>query len=1299
MKNIFRLVPLGFLSVVFLLFTTCNSLHAQWVKTNGPGASTTTYSLAVSGTNLFAGTEGGGIFLSSNNGISWTAVNTGLPSGTRIDALAINGINIFAGDGSGFQRGIYLSTNNGANWTAVNTGLLSKSISALAISDTNIFAGTGGGVFLSSNNGASWAATHFGPGVTYALAVNGMNLFAASNTTDGPAVYLSTNNGASWTVSNIGLAETSINTLAIDGTNLYAGTAGDGIFLSTDSGASWSAVNTGLPTGLPSFAAVRSLAVSPNGAGGTNLFAGTDEGVYLSTNNGTSWSKAGTGLTSGIINSIIVSSTNLFAGVGNSVWRLPLAYFSALSPPILNSPSSATLNQPLSPTLYWIGDSAAFSYRLQVSKDSLFASIDYDDSTITTNSRRVNSLTSNTAYYWRLMSSNLAGKSQWSSTWKFTTRLILPPNVIAPANGSVNQPLAPTLSWSAGVYPSTYHLQVAKDSTFSSPVFDNSSLTVTSKQVVSLVSNTVYYWRVATTDSGNTSSWSPAWYFTTRAILTPSVISPANGSVNQPLSPTLSWSAGVLPPSTYHLQAATDTNISSIPYIFAYHLQVATDSNFSAIIFDSSTITTTSEKLRTLASNTTYYWRLMTLDSGSTSAWVTSRFTTRSIYPPPLVSPANGSVKQPLSPTLSWNEAPYAPTNRLLTTYSPLSSLRNVPTPRLHMAADTIPDTTISPSPSLFAYRLQVATDSNFLSLTFDNSNITTTSKQLSTLAGNTIYYWHVMTLDSGSTSVWSSLWNFMTDVNPPSNFSALAGNDKISLTWLASSSSNIIKYKIYRGTSSPASTLHDSTTATSYIDTGLTNGTKYFYRITTENNQYLEGTFSAEVTATPFNQPPHAASLQSMYDPNAGNIQSVLLNFSSTGSSDPDGTVDSVFWFVNGNLLSKQPSLTYSFAQGTNQVKLVVQDNQGARDSSIATINRLMFKASLNGPVYAGPSLLGENILYVIGTGDAVYRMSAVGNVLYSLKVGGEIRSSSSIAYDTTAYIASSDNNLYAFSGNGTSLWPALPLGGELSATAAIDSVVNLIYIGVANGNFVAVDRTAGKAVWNYFADAPIVGSAAMTLDRKLVVATVKGTVYGFDLNALSASPTPSWQISLADSIFGSPAIDAAGNIYYCTGTGKIDKITMPANQQASTVWQTQVGGSIDGSPVIDGSGTLYVGCADGKLYAIDIQSGNIKWSYSSGAPIFSTPTISNVNMIYFGNHGGEVFAIDTNEVLHWYYQDSTSIDAPLLYNNGVLYAGTIGGRLIAFYDNADSSTRGTSMTARLNKVKNITSVPVWGT
>ena len=625
---------------------------------------------------------------------------------------------------------------------------------------------------------------------------------------------------------------------------------------------------------------------------------------------------------------------------------------------------------------------------------------------------------------------------------------------------------------------------------------------------------------------------------------------------------------------------------------------------------------------------------------------------------PTIVSPANGIMGIPINPTFTWNAATGAT-----------------------------------------SYHLQVSKDSTFNTLLFNDSTITTNSKQVSSLAYYTLYYWRVSALNVGGSSNFSAFWSFTTTIAPPTNLVATPQNKSLALAWTASASSNILRYRIYRGNVSPASSLLDSTTGLTYIDSGLTNGKHYYYRVSVVSTDLIESAFSNEVNTQPYNQPPHAVKLSDVSQPNAGRILKATLQFSSQGSTDADGTIDSVFWFINRNLISKQQSISYAFGQGTNKVMLVVKDNDGATDTSLATVTRSKFIFAMNGPVYAGPSLLGNNVLYVIGTGDAVYRLDSTGNDLYSLEVGGDVKSSTSISSDTTVYIASSDKNLYAFSKFGTSRWPALPLGGTMTSTPAVDSITNSLYVGVSNKNFFAVNRTSGTIVWNFFVDAPIVGSAAITLDRKLVVATVKGTVYGFDLNVISSSPSPSWQISLSDSIFGSPAIDAEENVYYCTGSGKVDKITMPANQQASTVWQMQAGSSITGSPVIDGSGTLYVGSADGKLYAIDIQNGNIKWSYASGAPIFSTPTISDVNMIYFGNHGGEVFAIDTNKVLHWYYQDSTSVDAPLLYNNGVLYVGTAGRTLQAFYDNADSAVGGSSLTTHLSKVAGAARVPVWGT
>jgi hypothetical protein len=98
-------------------------------------------SLVSSGTNLFAGTAGGGIFRSTNNGTSWTAGNAGLLN-TLIWSIAASGTYLFAGTYGG---GVFLSTNSGASWTAVNSGLTNAYVYSLCFCGSYLFAGTSGG--------------------------------------------------------------------------------------------------------------------------------------------------------------------------------------------------------------------------------------------------------------------------------------------------------------------------------------------------------------------------------------------------------------------------------------------------------------------------------------------------------------------------------------------------------------------------------------------------------------------------------------------------------------------------------------------------------------------------------------------------------------------------------------------------------------------------------------------------------------------------------------------------------------------------------------------------------------------------------------------------------------------------------------------------------------------------------------------------------------------------------------------------------------------------------------------------
>ena len=94
-------------------------------------------------TNIFAGTYSG-IYLSSDSGINWIHLDAGPHLSVRSIAIISNGaggINIFAGT---FLGGILLSTDNGESWSTINTGLIyeDKSVDALVASGDYIFAAT-----------------------------------------------------------------------------------------------------------------------------------------------------------------------------------------------------------------------------------------------------------------------------------------------------------------------------------------------------------------------------------------------------------------------------------------------------------------------------------------------------------------------------------------------------------------------------------------------------------------------------------------------------------------------------------------------------------------------------------------------------------------------------------------------------------------------------------------------------------------------------------------------------------------------------------------------------------------------------------------------------------------------------------------------------------------------------------------------------------------------------------------------------------------------------------------------------
>ena len=184
--------------------------------------------------------EGGGVYRSTDSGKSWNEAN-GTSLGTEsvelryrsISSLAFVGTTIFAGTSvvpDGVDGGVFVSTNYGLTWKVVKLGIPTSNVRALAVVGTSLFAGTSNsGVFIISGSGDTFSAVSAGlSGKTViSFAVSNTNLFVG---TVGEGVFLTTDMSKTWSSINNGLPYTTVSSLAVHGSSLYSGVVSIGEF-------------------------------------------------------------------------------------------------------------------------------------------------------------------------------------------------------------------------------------------------------------------------------------------------------------------------------------------------------------------------------------------------------------------------------------------------------------------------------------------------------------------------------------------------------------------------------------------------------------------------------------------------------------------------------------------------------------------------------------------------------------------------------------------------------------------------------------------------------------------------------------------------------------------------------------------------------------------------------------------------------------------------------------------------------------------------------------------------------------
>lgn len=246
---------------------------------------------------------------------------------------------------------------------------------------------------------------------------------------------------------------------------------------------------------------------------------------------------------------------------------------------------------------------------------------------------------------------------------------------------------------------------------------------------------------------------------------------------------------------------------------------------------------------------------------------------------------------------------------------------------------------------------------------------------------------------------------------------------------------------------------------------------------------------------------------------------------------------------------------------------------------------------------------------------------------------------------------------------GSARPLW-VFRTGGSIKAQPVVYG--GTVYVGSFDGTLYALDITSGKPRWKAFIGGTLVAAPAVTEDVVVI-----GSTSGAVVCLRRRDGKVIWKASLPPPVFASAGI--YGDVV-CTagGDGKIYGLSLSDGRR---LWEFQTGMFVQ-SRIIPVQGMFIAGCWDNHVYALDAQSGTLRWKQKFGrsfyyAPAIGSPVTDGVRVIVPSNDGIlHAVRARTGEVL-WELPsaqgNSFGYPSPLL-EEGVVYCGALGSRGLVY-------------------------------
>jgi outer membrane protein assembly factor BamB len=322
--------------------------------------------------------------------------------------------------------------------------------------------------------------------------------------------------------------------------------------------------------------------------------------------------------------------------------------------------------------------------------------------------------------------------------------------------------------------------------------------------------------------------------------------------------------------------------------------------------------------------------------------------------------------------------------------------------------------------------------------------------------------------------------------------------------------------------------------------------------------------------------------------------------------------------------------------------------------------------------------------------TGASPVRARYDGDRPWSFATARGIFSTPVVGGNGTVYVGSADGYFYALRSDGHRLW-RFRTGGIIDAAAALGTRVKKgrsppITFGSGDELLYHLRTTPRlprkrRILWTFGPTLPPAGGQEVSWWEGNPAIGPGGTIYvgntGGGAYAINPNGTQRWATPRGQSVWSTPAFgqgSQAGNSFW----GSVDLYAFSLDQDGRLRWQTFTPGYVTSSPALGSDGTVYVGSFDHRLYALDPDTGEVRWSFPTDAHIYGSPALSSgpsgeTSAVHFGSADGSVYALDPSGRVLWRYDTGDPIrSSPVVgrkprRSGQILYVGSSNGRLYA--------------------------------